>query len=356
VSPFVVLVAAALAQVVFLLALLVFLVDRRRRTRTRHALIEERRHQAQQSLRAWLAGGAPITDFIASLRTMPPDAALEFASELSTSVLDAQSRETLASELRKELWMQATLATGTSRRWWKRREAARALALVGTRDDVRDLFRLLKDGNTAVAVIAIGALPRVADEELVGWAMDQYPNTSTVARRLIIGAFGQLRSEAESQLLKRLTEDAPPVALARWIAMAADLRLNAALDRVASLDSHPDAGVRSAVARALAKRPHPDSMAALRALISDASPDVRAAAAWAMGQINSVALLPHLRRVVSDSSWQVRYQAALALATLGEKGRAALSELRDDPDRYVADMAVMISGLSDGTLLELVAD
>jgi HEAT repeat protein len=356
VNSFGILVVTAFAQIAFLAALLVFLVDRRRRTRARHTLVEQRRRQAQVTLRAWLAGGGAIDAFIVDLARMPGDAALEFASELSTSALDAQARETLSAALRAERWVQEAVAQATSRQWWKRREAARALALVGTPDDVHLLRRLIEDPNTAVAIIAIGAMPRVANEELVGVTLDRYPEVSTVARRLLVGALKQMRPVVEPQIMRRLVEDAPPRALALWVEMAADLQLNAALDRVASLDSHQDAGVRGAVARALAKRPHPDSMAALRALISDGAAEVRASAAWAMGQINSIAVLPHLRRAVHDSAWQVRYQAALSLATLGEKGRAALNELRDDPDRYVADMAVMISGLGDGALLELVAD
>jgi HEAT repeat protein len=339
-NSFEVLTVTAIAQAVFLAALLLFLVYRRRRTRVRGVLVEKLRQEAQRQMRAWVAGGAPMGPFVAVMASMPSDAALEFASEMTGSVLDVQSREALSG----------------ARQWWKRREAARAFALVGTPDDRALVKALLDDRHTAVGIIAIGAVPRVADEALISWTLDRYPFVSNVARRLLHEGYTHARAFVEPALVAHLREDAAPGSLARWITVGADLQLTSALERIATLDSHPDAGVRRAVARALAKRPHPDSMAALRALISDTSPEVRASAAWAMGQINSVAVLPHLKRAVHDSAWVVRYQSALALATLGEKGRAVLGEMREDPDRYVADMAVMISGLGDGPLLELVAE
>jgi hypothetical protein len=57
-----------------------------------------------------------------------------------------------------------------------------------------------------------------------------------------------------------------------------------------------------------------------------------------------------------DPAWAVRYASALSLAQVGESGRAALGTLRADDDRYVADMATLISGLTDGALLELVTE
>jgi HEAT repeat protein len=356
VTPLAILAVTAIAQVAFLAALLVFLVDRRRRTRVRSELVAERRAQAQQHLRAWVAGGKPIEPFVASLAWMPSDAALEFASELIGTSLDARLADVLADALRREPWMRRLVGQHNSRFWWKRREAARAFAIVGTPDDRERIRALLDDRTIAVAIIAIGAIPRVANEEMIAWTLDRYPALSSVARRFLNKAYAQARDVVERALIMHLRDDAPPNALRRWVAIAADLQLTGALDRIASLDSHPDALVRSAVARALAKRPHPDSMAALRALIGDATPEVRADAAWAMGQINNVGVLPHLKRAVHDPSWQVRYQSALALATMGEKGRSILGDLTGDPDRYVADMAVMISGLSDGALLGLVAE
>ncbi len=355
-TPTTILGVAAIAQAVFLAALIAFLLFRRRRTVVRSERLAALLVDSQSALKGWIAGEGMIEPFIRSLRELPAESALDLTSQLAASVLTPDAREAFAAAVRNEPWMQDILGRATSRAWWHRREAARALALVGGPGDREVVDRLLRDGQPAVAVLAITAFPRVADGPMIGRALDRLPHLPSVVRRFLIASFQQLRAAVEPELMLRLTADADPAVLYRWIGLAAELRLNGALDRAAALDSHQDPRVRRAVAHALGRRPHPDSLAALRALCTDGDPGVRASAARAMGQLGSVAALAPLSRVVHDPSWNVRYEACLALGSLGERGRAALGQLRADPDRYVADMARLISGLGDGALLELVAE
>lgn len=355
-NPTAILGVAAIAQAVFLAGLIAFLLFRRRRTVVRSERLAVLLVESQVALKGWIAGDGVIEPFIRSLRELPAESALDLASQLAASVLTSDAREAFASAVRDEPWMRDILGRATSRAWWHRREAARALALVGGPADRIVVERLLGDGQPAVAVLAISAFPRVADAQMIGRALDRLPNLPSVIRKFLIASFQQLRTAVEPELMLRLTPDAEPYALRRWIELAGALRLNGALDAAAALDSHHDPRVRRAVARALGRRPHPDSLAALRALCGDPDPGVRAAAARAMGQLGSVVALAPLSRVVHDPSWNVRYEACLALGSLGERGRAALGQLRADPDRYVADMARLISGLGDGALLELVAE
>jgi hypothetical protein len=356
VNPFAVLAVAAIAQAIFLAALIGFLLLRRRRTRVVGERIEALRSQARGTLRTWIAGSGPIEPFVASLRRMPPDSALELSAEISTSVLGPDARTEFARAVRDEPWMRKIRLQSDSREWWRRREAARALAIVGAPEDRPIVEKLLRDKQPAVAIITVGAVPRVANADLIGFCLDRFPHLSGVVRRFLTNALAQLRSMVEPELTSRIREGVDPRSLAHWIALAAELRLTGALDRAASLDSHRDVGVRSAVARALGRRPHPDSLAALRALSQDGEPQVRASAARAMGQLGSVAAIAALSKCAHDSHWEVRHEAALALATLGERGRAVLGQLREGSDKYVSDIARVISGLSDGALLELVAE
>lgn len=348
--------AVAIAQAVFLAVLIAFLLFRRRRTVVRSERLALLLVESQAVLKGWIAGDGVIEPFIRSLRELPAESALDLASQLAASVFTSGAREAFASAVRDEPWMRDILSRATSYAWWHRREAARALALVGGPADRMAVERLLGDSQPAVAVLAISAFPRVADAPMIGRALDRLPHHPPVIRKFLIASLGQLRTAVEPELALRLTPDAEPSALRRWIDLAAELRLYGALDAAAALDSHHDARVRRAVARALGQRPHPDSLAALRAFSRDPDPGVRAAAARAMGQLGSVVGLAPLSRVVHDPAWQVRYEACLALGSLGERGRAVLDQLRADPDRYVADMARLISGLGDGALLELVAE
>jgi HEAT repeat protein len=351
-----ILAVAAIAQAGFLAALIAFLLFRRRRTAVRADQLAPLVAAAQSALKGWVGGEGGIEPFIRSLRELPKGTALELASQLTASVLTPEARGAFASAVRGEPWIQKTLGRATSRVWWHRREAARALALVGRPADRATVERLLNDSQPTVAVLAIAALPRVADGPMIGRALDRYPSLPPVVRRFLIASLQQLSAAVEPELMIRLSADAAPQLLTRWIALAAELRLTAALDRAAGFVSHPDAHVRQAVARALGRRPHPGSLLALHTLSADGDPGVRAAAARAMGQLGNVAALEPLGRAVHDPSWSVRYEACLALGTLGERGRAALGHLRGDPDRYVADMARLISGLGDGALLELVVE
>lgn len=351
-----VLIVAATAQGAFFVALLAFLAQTRWATRRREEQVRDGRRQSQQSLRDWLAGSAPVEAFVSDLSRLPPDAALEFTAELSNSTLDRSAREALSVALRREPWMRSTLGQATSRLWWRRREAARALTIVGAAEDRQMVMRLLNDEHAAVAITAIGVIPRVADVEVVRFVVDRYPDLGSVARGFIATALGGLRTLAAPLIVERLRPEAKPLQLLRWIRLSSDLLLNAALDRAATLGTHPDALVRRAVARALARRPRADSLESLRTLLRDTDSDVRAAAAWAMGQLSNTTAIPDLSRSAYDPVWEVRYQSALALATLGEQGRAVLARIRTDPDKYVADVAIVITGLGDGALLDLVAE
>ena len=61
---------------------------------------------------------------------------------------------------------------------------------------------------------------------------------------------------------------------------------------------------------------------------------------------------PELGIALADRSWWVRFRCALALAQLGETGGGRCEAARDRTDRYAADMATMVSGLSDGAVVE----
>ncbi|HYD52758.1 MAG TPA: HEAT repeat domain-containing protein, partial [Gemmatimonadaceae bacterium] len=79
----------------------------------------------------------------------------------------------------------------------------------------------------------------------------------------------------------------------------------------------------------------------------------RAQAARALGTLADQEAVPLLKRALADVNWWVRFRSGLALAQLGEPGRAALRETRGARDRYAADMAAMVSGLSSGSIIEL---
>src|SRR5207245_8027332 len=91
-----------------------------------------------------------------------------------------------------------------------------------------------------------------------------------------------------------------------------------------TLATHPEAEVRTQVARALGKFPHAESVAALGFLVQDEAWPVRAQAARSLGMMADPSTLPALREALPDPEWWVRLRAALALARFGAARRTAL--------------------------------
>lgn len=351
-----VLVIVAIAQGAFLAGLAAVIFIHRSVRRRRQALLGPHVDAARAALRQWVAGAATLRDFVAVLDRFPGEAALEFTADVLGGAMGAEDANRIAILLRDEAWMQRLVAMASSRLWWRRRQAARALAIVGRPDDRDVLARLLDDPRPAVAVMAVTALPRVVDPDLVGRALDRYPTLPAVIRKFLVSSLAGVRDLVAVALTERMRTTAHPRSLARWLELALALEMGDIIERAAPLSTHPDARVRRELARALRIRPTVGALNLLGTLLTDGDGDVRAAAVRALGQIGIGDAAEQLRAAAHDPAWQVRYSAALAMAQVGDRGRAALRALRHDDDRYVADMATLISGLSDGAVAELASD
>ena len=349
-----VLIVIAIFQGSFLLMLVVFIAVRRQVERQRRQSFLSARQAISEPLSAWLSGSGDVESVVAALRALPAAAVVGFALHLARTTLPQDARDALAVALRSEPWVRRTISRASSRFWTRRLDAARCLALAGTRDDSALLETLLNDPVPGVTVAAAGALPRVADARLVAVVLDRMVTLPTVMRLYLQGTLRELRMIVEPLILARLSTHAAPSALAHWVELAGALDLPAVFDVIAQLAVHESVHVRVAVARALRRSPRQRSVDVLQMMLHDADPTVRAATAHALGELASPTVLADLLGAARDTDWRVRYRATLALSQLGEAGRTALRTLRTDSDRYVADMAMLISGLSEGALLEMV--
>ena len=353
-SALLVLVVIAIFQGAFLVLLVIFLGVRRQVDRLHRIAFARGRKGLSEPLSAWLSGSGTVEPLVAALRALPGGTALGFTGNLARTSIPPAERAELAVALRGEPWVRHALAGASSRRWGRRLEAARCLALAGAPSDGALLESLLNDERPAVAIAAVSALPRVADARLVGHALDRLVALPSVVRLYLQGTLREMQTLVEPALAERLSRDAPPRALARWTELAGTLEPSASLDRVATLADHQDAHVREAVARALRRAPRQRSVDILQRLLRDPHAAVRTAAARSLGELASIGAIPALVAAAHDASWSVRYRATLALTQLGEPGRAAVRLLRTDEDRYVADIATLVIGLSDGALLDMV--
>lgn len=352
-SAAVVLGVVGIVQVAFLALLLGFVMVRRRYDRERRAAFVAGREALAAPLRDWIVAGAHPEPVVRALRALPRGTAVGYVSLLARQTIPEAQRDELAVALRNEPWIRTAVARRASRFWWRRLEAARALGIVGRAQDRAAVLALIRDDHPAVQIAAATALARVADEATFGEVMDGLFTLPKVTRTYLTGVLRQRAATVAAPLVQRIAAGGDAPELVAWIALAAALDDPRAIEAAVPHATHPSPSVRRTVARALGRFAGPAAARVLADLVTDADATVRASAARSLGELGATGAVPLLAPLVADPVWQVRLHAALSLAQLGERGRAALRAARAGGDRFAADMATMVSGLSDGAILEM---
>lgn len=343
----------AIVQFAFLALLLAFLVVRRFYDRRQRAAFEAGQGEVAIPLRAWLVGSASPAPVVAVLRRMPPGTAVGYLALLARQTIPDSNREELADALRGEPWLAAAVRQSSSRFWWRRLEAARALSLVAEEKDRAIVLALFFDAHPAVQIAAAGVLPRVADAELVGKVLDRLDGLPKVVRHYVTTVLRRARALVGPLLASRIDKASHFAPLAAWIELAEAIDDPAALRAALRRAEHPATPVRRSVARAMRRFPSQEAEEALVRLLGDRDASVRAAACRTLGELGSRNCVAALAPMLSDPIWLVRVRAAVSLAQLGERGRIALRTARAGPDRFARDMAAMVTGLSEGAVLEM---
>jgi HEAT repeat protein len=342
-----------IAQLIFAALLAVYLFVHRREAERRERDQRDGAASTAAAVREWLIGSGTVGDLVHVLDELPGPAARVTAQGIARRELPREAREALAGALNERHWVRGG-ASAASPLWWKRLDAARLLADLGTAADDDTVRRLLADEHPAVRVAATSCLRRIASPGIVELVLDQLPKQPAVVRGYQLAVLREQWRLASEALVPRLNSDAPAAALAQWVTVAEALEAPDALARAVPFHSHPDVHVRISVARAMKKFFHPSVAPALAQLLEDGDWRVRAQAARSAGVLRESSAIPALTRCLSDSSWWVRFRSALALSQLGEAGRRALRDARASNDRFTAQMATMVSGLSPGSVVELV--
>lgn len=349
---------AALIVIVGLQAIFVILtitllfVTRMRRTRSA-ARSSEADVTLAEPLHRVMLGDDSGESLAAALMELEPAVAVRELLAIGGTRLSADQRRTVATQVRHSPWVRDAIAAGYSRKWWKRLEAARLLAMVCDEDDRELVARLVTDDHAAVASAATAAISGCVSAEFVWAIVDGLPMRPAAVRLQQCNALRSHAGIATEAAVARLSAPATAVQLRAWIHLAEVLATPAALAAVVQHASHPDVEIRTGAARALRRCFSPASSAAVTSMLLDVDWRVRAAAARAVGALNANEAIPLLRDAMHDEAWWVRFRAGLALADLSNPGRAALDEVRNSPDPFARDMATLVGGLSDGSRLEL---
>jgi HEAT repeat protein len=348
----VILLVAIIQGAFFALLVLLLVVNRARRMlRGRRAAAAANR--VQDPLQKWLIGAGSATDLASALRRLPERDALDQLTIHVVTRVTSEHLAQLARALREDRWVRRILAQSSSRFWWRRLDAARLLAVVGSVRDRTLLRQLLADEHAAVQAAASICLTRVGDYKLIEHVLDTLHTRPPIVRVFQLRILREIWRLTVPALLERLEPTAPLAKLQGWMALAENLADSRCLAALVPFRSHPVAEIRIAAARALRRYLHADSEAVLRDMLRDDDWRVRAQAARGLGALRATSAVSELTHALADRAWWVRFRSALSLAQLGEVGRRALRAARERTDRYAADMASMVSGLSDGAVVEL---
>ena len=351
---FTVLVLVTVVQLVFAALLSVFIFVHRRNAE-RRAREEARGLSALQvPVREWLVGEGSASRIRDGLSALPPATARYTALRIGRHNVAIEVRQEFAAIVRDAPWVREGLKQVRSAWWWRRLEAARLLADLGAPEDESYVRVLLRDPHPAVRAAATSCLRRIASPAVIDLVLDELRKQPLVVRSHQLTLLREQWQLTRASLLERIRADAPAGDLPLLVTVAEALETPDVLEKVLPLHAHPHTEVRIAVARALKKYFHPATLGVVRVLLDDSDWRVRAQAARSAGVLRDPAIIGALVARLADEKWWVRFRSALALAQLGEPGRAALREARSAPDKFAAQMAVMVSGLSAGSVVELI--
>ena len=305
-------------------------------------------------LKRLLMDGASPSDVVGILRAMPAHAAAAQTMHIAAARIRTRERGELAAALRDEPWVIRILEQSTSRLWWRRLEAARILAFVGEAPRDRGVVsQLLGDKHPAVQAAASTCVPQVGDAQLVREVIDGLSHRSPMVQQYELNMLREMWAFTVPLMLERLDGSLPSDVLLIALRLAETIDVPECVGHIVALRAHPNADVRLADTKALRKYFSPLSVRALLSLLDDTDWRVRSQAARGLGELSVEGAIPELTRALSDTAWWVRFRAALALAALGENGRRALRDARAGASEVARDMAAFVSGLSEGSILEL---
>lgn len=250
-------------------------------------------------------------------------------------------RRRLAGALDELGYVGGYLAALNSRRWWRRAEAAERLGLAGATRATEALTGAMRDEEPEVrmrAAKSLGLLGGHASARELVMALSETNRWSTIRIADILTGMGR-------KVVDELTGSFPDLNLAARLAVL-DI-----LGRIRPLHVAPwlverfsddEADVRARAAHALGCLGDPHHAAELIHALNDPEWPVRAMAAGALGRIRNAAAIPPLSKAVGDEEWWVRNNAARALRAMNARGREALEQLLDDPDRFARHQAVLM--------------
>lgn len=229
----------------------------------------------------------------------------------------------------------------SSRRWWRRAEAAEKLGISGCRRAIESLIPLMRDDVHEVRMRvakALGILGGSSSVRELVQALNEPNRWSTIRIADILTGLGR-------RVVDELTASYETMNLPGRLAAVDILGRIRPLHSVPWLEARledPQRDVRARACHALGCIGDPGSTPALVRALGDEAWPVRAMAAKALGRVGQREGIEPLCGAMRDPEWWVRSNAARALRAMGTRGAAALETVLGSDDRFASDQAVLM--------------
>lgn len=218
-----------------------------------------------------------------------------------------------------------------------RREAIRALGLLGQAEAITPLVNLLRTreadrSHVAKALMELGWQPSAPEDRILfSFARGKFDEPVAEGR------------SAVSPLIAALSEKSVDVrkSSARALGEIGDAR---AVEPLIAALSDPSSVVREAAARALGNLGDTRAIEPLSAALADEEHHVRPVAAKSLGQIGDLRAIDALAAALMDKRPMLRKSAAEALVKLGPEAMGPLLEALHDPENHTRIVAVEALG------------
>lgn len=237
--------------------------------------------------------------------------------------------------------------------WWRRASGVRALGRLEN-EAFRPVFlRTLRDKHELVSIEAAKALGAIGDVKAIEALAEMVRHPSRWAALLFSDVARRIGPEGLAYVRRLVTEDPRPAVRATALDALRISRDVSCVPIVVPLLSADDKELRTRAIKTLSEIGAVDTVPEILRLLGDDAWEVRAQAVKAAARLgDDEQVFRALRWALGDGSWWVRLNAANGLLSLGERGRAVLSDVsRTSPDPFARDIAVYVirSGASPGS-------
>jgi HEAT repeat protein len=222
----------------------------------------------------------------------------------------------------------------------RRIEGCRFAGRLGDPGAVPLLVERLRDRDPAVRREGIRALGELRAVETVGDIAEAIEAMGGWGNLLLVMALIRMGPASARRIGVLLAASKSPAMTKALLQVTGRLGIATDPAMIRTLAGHPDPEIRVEAVRVLgAIVPDGQTSSICLAAMDDPEWPVRALAAWSLGRVGDERAIARLARAMGDPAYWVRQHAAEAMATLGERGAAALQRALEDENPFVRDMA-----------------